>query len=363
MIATAIYNKEDTGVFEKALMNYRPGEDGYKPIKELQNYLSLKQPESAEADLKYPRYWHGYLLFLKPALMFFNYSDIRMINTFCQFAIIGLILWQFCKRNMAKIAVGFCIAMAYVMPIATSQSLQYSTSFYVCIIAVLIMLRFHEKLVQNHGYLYFFLIVGMLTSFFDLLTFPLITLGIPMVLLMILNDKKTIQEKIGHIIVYSIIWAIGFVGLWASKWIISSLIMQSDYVSEAIKEITKRTSSEGKNGEVITTGLALKKNFDVYKKRSYELLLGIAFISNIYMIIRYHEKPKHMILHAIPFLLICIMPIAWYIVTANHSGIHYWFTSKNIAILMFSLFGMLAMMYKKEMRLKTDEFHKKNKKI
>ena len=58
------------------------------------------------------------------------------------------------------------------------------------------MLLFHEKLKNKYGY--FFLIIGMMTSFFDLLTYPVATFGIPIILFFIL-ENKSLKEGIKDI--------------------------------------------------------------------------------------------------------------------------------------------------------------------
>ncbi len=48
----------------------------------------------------YARYWHGYLVFLKPFLMLFDYSDYRIMNQALQFALLCLVIVLFVKREL-----------------------------------------------------------------------------------------------------------------------------------------------------------------------------------------------------------------------------------------------------------------------
>ena len=51
----------------------------------------------------YARYWHGYLLFLKPLLLFFSLSDIRMMNAALQLILAaGVLLLAFRKRGLRR---------------------------------------------------------------------------------------------------------------------------------------------------------------------------------------------------------------------------------------------------------------------
>ena len=66
--------------------------------------------------------------------------------------------------------------------------------------------------------------IGIVVSYFDFLTYPLVTLGVPLCLLLILQaDKITYLQKIKNIISLSIAWVIGYLGMWAMKWMIGSI--------------------------------------------------------------------------------------------------------------------------------------------
>jgi len=74
-----------------------------------------------------------------------------------------------------------------------------------------------------------FLVIGMLTAFFDLFTAPLITLGLP--LLMLFLVRESVQEEYGmrtgvvDTVKFGAIWAVGYASSWASKWFIGSAVI------------------------------------------------------------------------------------------------------------------------------------------
>lgn len=343
MLGIAVYRNNDLSIPQQALMNYRPGEDPYQPVQELSSYL---EKHKASSDLKYPRYWHGYLLFLKPALMLFGYGDIRMLNTFLQFALLGYIIYQFAKRQLGKYAIAFGVAAAFLMPLATSQSIQLSTVFYPCMVAIAVMLRFHEWLNERYRYCYLFMILGMCTSFLDLLTYPLVSLGLPLVVWMILHDEEDWKYQLRWIIGFSLIWGLGFGFFWAAKWIITSLIMQENYVGEAIQEITKRTSNEGKLGETLSLKEVLEKNFKVFDNPAYSNLFYATVFGGILFTIKKHIPYRNFLKKLMPYMLISLMPVVWICLTANHSSIHYWFTSRTVAIFVFAWLTFIMSLYK-----------------
>ena len=89
-----------------------------------------------------------------------------------------------------------------------------------------------------------FFVVGGLATFFDLLTVPIITLGIPLTLLILLQNKQdfNIKKSIIEIIKLSILWVIGYVMIFVSKWVIASIILQKDAITVAINQIFFRVN-------------------------------------------------------------------------------------------------------------------------
>ena len=126
-----------------------------------------------------------------------------MINGCLQMLLVVAIIYLMTKRKLEKFILPFCIALFVISPITTGMSMQFSSVLYIFLIAMIVMLLFHEKLKNKYGY--FFLIIGMMTSFFDLLTYPVATFGIPIILFFIL-ENKSLKEGIKDLIIYGLAW-------------------------------------------------------------------------------------------------------------------------------------------------------------
>ena len=81
-------------------------------------------------------------------------------------------------------------------------------------------------------------------NLFDLLTSPLITLGIPLIIVVLLKNKKDckIKESIIYIIKLSILWGISYATIFFAKWVISSIILQRNVIEVALKNIIFRVN-------------------------------------------------------------------------------------------------------------------------
>ena len=80
----------------------------------------------------------------------------------------------------------------------------------------------------------------MATGYFDFLTYPITALGLPLTMYLLLeNDNKGKAKKV---IIYSIVWGTGYIGMWTAKWAIGSLILQENVFKSAISQAVVRTS-------------------------------------------------------------------------------------------------------------------------
>ena len=64
---------EEASLIERAMNVYRVRYEGKTPSETLVSYGKGEEGYSTGA---YSRYWHGYQIFLKPLLIFFNYQEI-----------------------------------------------------------------------------------------------------------------------------------------------------------------------------------------------------------------------------------------------------------------------------------------------
>ena len=70
------------------------------------------------------------------------------------------------------------------------MSLQYSPVFYISVISTLFVFLKYDR--YRERIFFIFLVSGMLTSFFDLLTYPLLTWGMPALWLILIKEEGTV---------------------------------------------------------------------------------------------------------------------------------------------------------------------------
>lgn len=301
--------------------------------------------QAAFGNNGYPRYWNGYLLFLRPTLSQFTYQQIRYINMF-------VVILCFCvcfsgihkKLNIAA-AFGFAISIIACFFVFIGESLQYFSVF-ILLFLVLIMILYIPKLQDPKNSTLLLFAAGMMTNFFDMLTAPLLTLGIPLILILCLNAKSSksvsLIRQFFIIFTHTITWGIAYGLCWIAKWALGTIVLHENIFEDALKTGQLRTI--GSESFPIDRILMYKLNIETYyfsKGHKPFIFIFAAIIILIILLFRYHinNNIKTII---IPVLFIGIYPYIWFFVFANHSQQHYFYTYRIQAITLFAVFAALS---------------------
>lgn len=342
MLQTAIYEKGAHSVVDRALNVYRKevSDKEWMPGVSLINYLNDRSGE----EVSYPRYWHGYLVLLKPALLIFDMAELRLFNMIFLSLLIFGIVYILQKRKKAYYNIAFLGAIFSMYPMAIYMSLSQSICVYIMLIAMLIYLQFYKKLNENDKEIYFFLILGMLTSYFDLLTYPLLPLGACLILYIILEDSKIIQG-LKYIIITSIAFGFGYLMMWVGKWIVSWIFGVKTIWSDAFETIEKRCGGVENLSSLQVKIETIKRNIEmIINKPMILFLLMIIVVAAVLIKKKGFESLEKIFNKLTLCFVISLYPIFWYLFATNHSYIHYMFTFRELFISVFAVFvGLLSL--------------------
>ncbi len=330
MLVTSAFER-DTSLIDQSMYAYRVLYEDARPTDVLVKYGN---GEKGYTKISYARYWHGYQLFLKPLLLVFNYQEIRVINAVLVMLVFAFVISSMQKRKLQKYILPYLIAIGSMMPFSICLSLQFSTVFYIGNAGACIMMVLNEKWKIDKSKIFF--VLGMCTSFFDFLTYPIFALGVPMIFYLLVRNEKGFWRNTWQVVKNSIIWGVGYAGMWCSKWLISSVLLGKNIVREAIDQIFVRTQSEVSDIEV-TARQVIEKNFDMLTSDAFNKLFIILLLIGILIVIIYTVRARRNCFGQFHYFIIAVMPLCWYFVLKNHSYIHHWFTFRGLAVLIFAL--------------------------
>lgn len=274
--------------------------------------------------IEYARYWHGYLIYLRPLLTIFSYTKIKIISYIFHFILFLVLLYKVKKKIGIKyiiaIIFGFIVTEGYLVYSCLEETIGFSLILIFSIILLSINKKYYSK---------FFFLAGILTAFFDLLTIPVAILVFPLILFILMENNKSIKELSIACIKYIILFAISYALMWASKWIIVDLIYNRELVKNAIGQALYRSSS--KSIKLLTVEL-----FNiVYVGFPVAIYVGIIYILNI--IIAIFEKIKFkkvtdVIMKNLFLEFVGIVPFVWYAIIREHSLSHAYFTHRSLIV-------------------------------
>ena len=288
------------------------------------------------------QYVYGNLLFLKPLLLFFSLSDIRMMNAALQLILAaGVLLLAFRKRGL-RLALPMGLALLVLNPVSTALSMQFSSIYYLTLLGLLIMLL-TESWDRSWGYLVF-LFLGIGTAFFDFLTYPACAVGTCLALqaLMSRADGNTrLLKTVGS----GAAWAFGYGGMWSGKWLAASLITGNSVMRDAVEQAQYRSGGEvtaAEGGVNATFSAVLGRNLGVLANPAAAVivlaLLGLLVWLLVTKRCRFALERASLLSLAIAFAV----PFVWYFLLRNHSLVHCWMTYRNLSAAVFALSGGLC---------------------
>lgn len=337
--------KVDVPLIEKVIYNYQI--NYYRQYDQQENLLRYLDGESGYKYQGYTHYWGGHQIILKPLLLLFDYADILILNTILQTSLFILVITGLCLTGKHYVVLPFFVAFMTIMPMAIAVCLQFSNILYIALVGAAFIAWKYTWIKKERMY-FLFLVLGILTSYFDFLTYPLVSLGIPIVLFLIYMEKEKWVTQVFYVIQVSVLWCVGYLGMWSGKWILGSIFLpEADSMKVALESIAYRGSNRAEDG-VITVFDVLIKNMYVYLKWPSILLIGGVGICFLGILIYRKKYSKRELLSSIPYLLICMYPIIWYLMAGNHSYEHSFMAYRELSIATFAGLSMLVVLGKKE---------------
>lgn len=307
--------------------------DEYGNTFQVAELYGLMHGENIVDSYEYTRYWHGYLIFLRPLLTIISIEGIRNLLFVLTIVLSLVALFLIVKRLNLITAIIYLLSFLAINLYVICNSMNEITTFIIALIAVIFLLLKRGKF-KNPASV--FLVIGMCTSFFDLLTTPLVTLGLTLPIYVLLNLKDSNKKLYIDCIKICVAWAIGYGLCWALKWIITDITLGKHILADAISQALYRT------GDIIGAGL-----FDIFKvnlgKLGNYIIRGLFIVLAIYAVIgavkeiylkkrKKQQTEKVEILKALIFVIIVIFPFIWYAVLKNHSYVHSFFVYRILII-------------------------------
>ena len=341
MLNTTVYRGGDpkTALKESLLNSHYTS--SYNKINETDNLNQvISNKPTPNQDFIYGRYWSGYLIILKPFIYCFGYIPIYFVHIVLTIFLLILVLSELHKNFDSYILPYIFLVTCTIITVPDLLlELCHNMIPIIILVSVLTLLK-NDKLTSDDSNLcIFFTFVGILTSFFDLLTFPLTTLGIPLVILILKNRNNSSKNITLSVIRSTASWFFGYIAFWMSKWIIGTLITHYDFFKDGLYSAGIRLAPY-QGDYCFNIFETLGKNFS--HLFHFKTIIIITFLITLAVFI-YKKNYIHFCKNIVnPLFLVSLYPFAWYLVFQNHSFQHPFFAYKLLIMGLFSILSIFT---------------------
>ena len=336
----------------------------YSELKEIVNNFDQKEEVSKsisydfnelvdgkhEGNQQYIRYWHGSMSIIRPLLVFLNLKQIYILNFIIITVLTIILLIMLIKTKIKELVVAFIISLIMCLVITVPFCLEYTWTYMIMLIASILAIIL-EKRGKKLNILFF--VTGIITCYLDFLSTELLTFMVPILLILVIRYKQNrltnFKEGFKFLVISTILWGIGYIGMWFAKWILASIILKINAFDYVIDNAIERIN--GGNTAIIRTDniyiRAIVDNlltlFPINIQKRVERLYFIPVIIIIFVLVFIKKKNWRELWFPALLLIIAITPYIRYLILADHSYRHYFFTFRLQMISIIAL--ILAIVY------------------
>lgn len=297
----------------------------------IENYTC--EDENLVQYRRYPRYWHGYLVLLKPLLVFFSISDIHMIYFFVQSLLLLLIIVGLVKKNQTSLAVCFAIGILIINPMVAALNFQNASIYFILLLSILYLVwsgKLEEDYLVKKQCFVFFQVIGMSVAYFDFLTYPIVALGVPLLFLLYYSDTEDVKKRIKYVILHSVMFFVGYVGMYICKWGLATLLTEVNVFQDAYGEIMVMLNANDVEGADITIIRGIGRNLAHFMQPPYLMLIAGGVIYSVLSFARARINLNR-IYRNIPSFFVGLYPFC-HMVASTHSYAHYHFVYREFVV-------------------------------
>lgn len=330
------------------------------------NVSFRREMSGEEVSLEnYSRYWHGSAGVVRMLLLFTDVQNVRYIIATLGLVFNIMLVVTLMRKGHKALGISYGIAFLLVNGVFALTCLEYSFVLGIVPLATLFLLR--EKIVrQADKAVLSFMVIGMLTAFFDFLTAETLTFTVPFIMYYLVVRKSSdsavtvpvkIKRKRGssadskekmHIdrdwcllLKSGISWCAGYAVMFLTKWGLATLVLGKEAFLTSVDSAMERIG-----GEVSTTLNMADEQADLGQR-----IQGI-FQRNLGCLYWGNQEMKAQTVIMITVIVVTALAVFWYmtrkekyrydkvwipavvalipyvrfLVVSNHTYIHYFFT-------------------------------------
>lgn len=305
-----------------ALLAVPPEKGGWTP--------RMSQRDDSGKVVYYGRYWHGSTFVTRLLLSVMTFIGIRWLL----YVVSTILLLWCCVKLWYSVGRAVAVAIPFSLLMVNVYVMQFSMQFapvLIIALATILWMAYHPTMsVWQCGLLLF--IAGSLTAYFDLITVPTLSLGLPLVVWIATQRNQDWRQGLWSVVSLALWWLVGYVLTWLAKWGLATLLTDENIFADAYCEADKWSSGGGSYiGDALTFCLGRVRWVCVAIPAVLLLVLAIL-------------RPRNGWSQVAQYLLVMLIPFVYYLLMAHPAAHHSWFNYRALATAVAALLMALASM-------------------
>lgn len=296
---------------------------------------------------EYSKYWHGYLVYLKPLLMCMSWEAVEIFLILTQMILLVVIMAIAFYKKQPLLGLSVAGAFLFMKPVSVLVSLSMNMCWLITLTAVLVLLIFYDKIEQKNLREELFLLIGIATAYMDFLTYPIVTLGLPLCFYLVQDMDKVLHwwKRIKQAFWMCACWGVGYVGMWGMKWVVAEITCQTGTLRNAVWSVIYRTGPLDGYGSAFTgVPRTIRDVLAQYDSVVYSVMFVIiaaaAVVSSLLCLIK--ARNANWGVSVTCLAIVGLFPFVWLTLTQNHTAIHCAFTFRIMAVSIMALWCVTA---------------------
>lgn len=314
--------------------------DNRNPSYEMISILKEGIVKEKQPDTIYDRYWHGIQMVVRPLFLFFGLKQIRVIMVSVLLLLLLFLMIRLWKKKQRTLSCSLLVAAAMVSYPMIGMCMEYIPTFLIMFAVCFVCVRYYtsRKMVAIS-----LMVSGICCGFFDILTTETVALVLPLAIVFCLREQNIglegLKKEVSFLFLSGGIWAIGYLGVFISKWCFSSLYLKTNRFTMALSMMlyrqqgvvaTKSQSGLSQPVEALAKNFRLLLGFPLKMEEAEVLLVTIAITGMISCVVYLYRKTGKECILSILLGILALVPVARILFLHSHSYQHSYFTYRAL---------------------------------
>jgi len=296
----------------------------------------------------YSRYWHGAIVLLQILFLFFPIEGVRFV---LGLIVLGLNIWfvsLLFKNDYRIFAVCYILAMSAVSFWMCAFCIEYVLMFLVMGVELPVLFILLNK-GKTEGIINLYMVLcagGIATAFFDFLTTETLTFTMPVLLYLVMREKKGAfwgKKEWTVLLKGGVIWGLSYAFMFSLKWLVSLIILGKDVFVQNLSQAALRINGAATVNNIVDgdkvsrkeqiTGALWRNIGCIFQTgngitRNKSILIAIFLLIIIFSVwYLTHERLNSVSSSFVLMVLaVCLLPYIRFLLLNNHAYIHFFFT-------------------------------------